>query len=425
MIRAFHFPPRSGPARFFHYFVNRISAGLRAIPMPTRGFVAAGNSSSAVSLSPLGRPPHLPGAGLFFLAAVSFLLVIAAASAGAQTVAGGQPFTVAQAEQAGAAVQPQAPLSEASAEQARAQRGGDYGTMERPGMGGGQIQSAFDTSRPSDGVYEARQSRACVHKIRTREFMISTVILPEGTEIAAVDLGDPAGFQAEIRSSNVIAVRPNGYGMDTSMTAHAGGGRVFAFYVRAEGHNSNNIPDLVAMIHGTGLPAGKAGKRAGDGAEPAAAPGAPSTGGFGASGEGTMVSRETGEDEDFVERVEFDPATLHGWGDYRLWGSDELRPEAVFRDKRFTYLRYGEKWDGLDLPVAYVVVDGIDELVNTRVQGRTYIIESTAKLIALKSGLRHLCVEYAPKGSRSGPRNPFRASLEPSDLEPWDRRRGL
>ena len=45
-------------------------------------------------------------------------------------------------------------------------------------------------------------------------------------------------------------------------------------------------------------------------------------------------------------------------------------------------------------PTAYVVIDDLDELVNTRVVGTTYIIESTHKLITLKSGDSYMCVQY-------------------------------
>jgi ComB9 competence protein len=48
----------------------------------------------------------------------------------------------------------------------------------------------------------------------------------------------------------------------------------------------------------------------------------------------------------------------------------------------------------VELPTAYVVVDGIDELVNTRVQGTTFIVESTHRLITLKSGQSFMCIQY-------------------------------
>ncbi len=246
------------------------------------------------------------------------------------------------------------------------------------------------------------------------------MVLPGDTKITAVDLGDPAGFQARIRASNIVAVRPNGYGIDTSMTVFAEDGRVYPFYVRSESIHSPNVPDLVVRIHGGGFqdPVEEE-----DGEKPSAVLSG-GTGPFADSpGAPAGVAQPRAEPEDFVERVEFDPATLHGWDDYRLWGDGDLAPEQVFRDKRFTYLHYGGEWEGLDLPPQYVVVDGIDEVVNTRVQGHTYIIETTARLITLKSGLRHLCIEYAPDGGRTGPRHPFRARAVVSS-EPWDRTRG-
>jgi hypothetical protein len=98
--------------------------------------------------------------------------------------------------------------------------------------------------------------------------------------------------------------------------------------------------------------------------------------------------------DDFVADAGFDPNKLRGWGDYDLWGDDELRPITVFRDDYFTYIRFGDRWKDLELPTAYVVVDGVDELVNTRIQGHTFIVESTQPLISLKSGMKFLCIEY-------------------------------
>jgi len=281
----------------------------------------------------------------------------------------------------------------------------------RPGLPAGQIQDAFDTSRPIEGVHAFAACLACVYKVRTREFMITTIVLPE--PVASVDLGDPASFTVRIRPPRMVAVRPNAAGTDTSITVHGAEGGLYPFYVRAESFNSRNVSDLVVRIADPALallePAAAGGPAAlgrDDGREGAGASSAASDDSGKAAGRAGPAPADTaalaaaGERRpgDFVERVEFDPATLHGWGDYELRGDEALAPEVVFCDACFTYLQYGERWAGLDLPAAYVVVDGFDELVNTRVAGRTYIIESTAALIALKSGKRYLCIEY-----RGGP----------------------
>ncbi|WP_413208535.1 TrbG/VirB9 family P-type conjugative transfer protein [Rhodospirillum sp. A1_3_36] len=92
---------------------------------------------------------------------------------------------------------------------------------------------------------------------------------------------------------------------------------------------------------------------------------------------------------------------MRGWGDYSLWGSDNtLKPRTVYRDDYFTYIKFGDRWKDIELPTAYVVVDEIDELVNTRVDGDTFIVESTRPLITLKSGASYLCIRY--DGAESG-----------------------
>ena len=391
--------------------------------------MAPGPAQGAVSVSAPGLParsPSLFSPAVFFparLARAALLVLLAVNLALPFPPAAAQTRMLAQqGSAAGTMMAPpptKPPFSDAAADQARGHREGRFGRMARPSLSGGQIQEAFTMSDPSQGVHEARDCHSCVHKVHTREMMITTVVLPEDTKITAVDLGDPAGFQARIRAPNVVSVRPNGFGIDTSMTVFAEDGRVYPFYIRSESIHSPNVPDLVVRIHGGGFQ----GLMEGEDEKPSAVPSGQIGPFAGPPGAPAGAAQPRAAPEDFVERVEFDPATLHGWDDYRLWGDGDLAPEQVFRDNRFTYLHYGGEWEGLDLPAAYVVVDGIDEVVNTRVQGSAYIIETTARLITLKSGLRHLCIEYAPDGGRTGPRNPYRAKAIVSS-ESWDRRRG-
>jgi ComB9 competence protein len=286
-------------------------------------------------------------------------------------------------------------LPASAAKQAREQRQGQFPAMSRP-PGGGQIQDVWNESGLTDGVQQYRMCGDCIYKVRTRQFMTTAVVLPEDAVIKEVDLGDPVGFQAKVNRANVIALRPASYGMDTNLTVHTASGDIYAFYVRSESFNSKNVPDLLVRVSGRETP------------EPVAPPALVKDQERRKEKVDFAALRERATTElnhlktpsgDFVEEVVFDPGKLHGWADYKLWGAEELRPEVVFRDERFTYLQYGKKWAGLDLPTAYVVVDDIDEVVNTRVQGRTYIIESTSPLITLKSGKKFLCIEYAGKAA--------------------------
>jgi ComB9 competence protein len=329
----------------------------------------------------------------------------------AQTPAARQPVTATPngvaANGTPAPEAPALPVPASVIRQAESQLQGQFPAMARAGVGG-QIQDAWNTSEPREGVQTFRRCEDCVYKVRLREFMVTTIILPEDAEIVTADLGDTTGFQVKVKSANMIAVRPASYGLDTDLNVYSKSGAVYPIYLRAESFNSKNLPDLVVKIVGRETPPkidgpataidGPAGKDAAAGGDEARREKE------GADGKGKAEDKTAAAVEaltnpkppagDFVRSIPFDPSTLHGWKDYKLWGDETLRPETVFRDGQFTYIQYGAKWDASELPAAYVVIDGIDELVNSRVQGTTFIVESINPLISLKNGKRFLCIQY-------------------------------
>lgn len=282
------------------------------------------------------------------------------------------------------------PISEDVLKQAADQRAGNYGTLSRPAMASGQIQEAWNKSGKNQGVHERLECGTCVYKVRTREFMVTAIQLPDGVEIAQADLGDESAFDMDQRAPNTLVVMPKASGVDSSMQVYSADGRVFTFYLRAEGVNSKQVPDLYYKIKGfrTYRPSFKTFFSSQTAAGDASL----------AQPQDLDIPEPPLEDEaaaqDFIKEVKYDPSKLRGWNSYKLWGSDELRPETVFRDDYFTYIQFGDRWSEIDLPTAYIVYDDYDELVNTRVQGTTYIVESTNKLITLKSGKKYLCIQY-------------------------------
>ncbi|GAB3129057.1 hypothetical protein GCM10027256_32650 [Novispirillum itersonii subsp. nipponicum] len=288
--------------------------------------------------------------------------------------------------------------------QANNQQEGVYGYLERP-RSAGQIQQIWDDASQKAGIYTVDACADCSYKVQVREWMVTTIELPRGEVIESVDLGDQRGFQVSQRGKGRLAVRPVGHGYDTNLLIYGKSGAIYPVYLRAIGFNAVEITDFVVRIQGTvSMPEdvadmavpeisddkGKAGNTPVN-AKQAAASGLAQA--FaGADPQASPV-------QDFVQDAPFDPSKLRGWGQYRLSGNDDtMEPDTVFRDDRFTYIKYGErKWTSTELPTAYVVVDGIDELVNTRVMGDVFVIESTRPKITLKSGESYLCITY--KGS--------------------------
>lgn len=343
------------------------------------------------------------------LAAVSAVaLTAAASSAYAQTARNAGPAPVPpnqvppnQQQPATAAAPVGMPPPASVIWQAGNQQEGIYGYLERP-RSAGQVQQIWDEAGTKAGIYTVDACSDCSYKVQVREWMVTTIELPKGEVIESADLGDQKGFQVSQRGKNRLAVRPVGHGYDTNLLIYGKSGAIYPVYLRAIGFNAVDITDFVVRIQGTvSMPEDTAdmavpgiaddkGKATGNtpvNAKQAAASGLAQA--FaGADPKASPV-------QDFVQEVPFDPSKLHGWGQYKLSGNDDtMRPETIFRDDRFTYIKYGDKWTEIELPNAYVMVDDIDEVVNTRVMGDTYIIESTRPKITLKSGKSYLCITY-------------------------------
>lgn len=310
---------------------------------------------------------------------------------GAPTVtAGGQSVKPAQGAAQSPVGQPAqatgaVPMSEGVYKQAVQQAEGVYPIMDRAGAGG-QIQESWNISDKREGVYVTRACEECVYKVRTREMMTTTIVLPvDAVIVGRQDLGDPVGFKVEVRGNNMIAVRPESYGMDTNLNVYTKSGRVYPFYIRSESFNSMFVPDLMVKIVGREKPAVVEGLP--DAAEP-------SVKGTGKPRAGARVATPPKPSGDFVRNVPLDISKFHGWRDYDLSGDSDLKPEAIWRDDFFTYIQYGKKWDGMELSTAYATIDEIDELVNSHVEGSVFVVESVTARITLKNGKKFLCIQY-------------------------------
>ena len=290
------------------------------------------------------------------------------------------------------------PVADSVVAQAQDHSEGVFTTMTRANIGG-QVQEAWDDVGNDAGVFTYSICETCTYKVRLREHMVTIIELPEGEIIERADVGDGGSFDVKARGPRRLAIKPRGFGIDSNLMIYGLSGAVYPVYLRAESFNSVNVPDLLVRIKGQVAAIDMSVK----GIE-----GLPS---FNTANAPSLILDETGaalaglespdpeqKPNDFVQEAEFDPNALRGWGEYKLWagGPDGamLEPETIFRDDHFTYIRFGDRWNDMELPTAYVVVDDVDELVNTRVQGHTFIIESTRPLITLKSGLSYLCLQF-------------------------------
>lgn len=360
------------------------------------------------------RPGPLFAMDFAVLWTVVVVCVLAASfSANAQTAVGG-PRVLGGSGSPIPTPAPQVPVTavpvpDSMLRQAAEQAEGKFTAMKR-GAVGGQVQEAWDSDK-AKGTFKAQLCNDCEYKVRLREYMVSLIELPTGEQIDTWDNGDTENFEVVKRGDRRLAVRPQGFGIDTNIIVYGKSGQTYPFYLRTESINSRNVPDLQFKIEGhvrIVKPAPLASEAdparentESDPADPiSAAPSKPrgqtssKAPTAAALAEAAKAVTSSQKKPDFVQNAAFNPDKLRGWGNYSLRGSNELKPETVFRDDYFTYIRFGGKWKDIELPTAYVVVDGIDETVNTRVNGTTLVVESTQRLITLKSGLSFICIEY-------------------------------
>ncbi len=283
----------------------------------------------------------------------------------------------------------------------------EYGKLTRA-SGNNQIQKAWDDAKGTDGVFVYEWCDICTYKIATREFFITNIELPKDEVIETIDVGDNSAFQIKQRSPFSISIKPLLPNIDSNILVFTAKKNIYPFYVRAEGINSPNIPDMLVRINAPVelnniKKSGRVNVQDDNKMQiidKTTAQKLALSDRLSNNQENSSVKQKPLElnfNKKYPQEAKFDPSKIRGWEDYTLKGDSELKPEAVFRDDFFTYINFGKKFNEIDLPVAFVVNDGIDENVNSRVLGTTLIIESTAKTITLISGKKFLCVKYEGK----------------------------
>jgi type IV secretory pathway VirB9-like protein len=269
------------------------------------------------------------------------------------------------------------------------------------------IQAAFDDSDPRDNIEFFTYDRATIYKLRLREFMAATVVLPKGESIAAYQLADDknftfipyAGSKDKKKPDpdgleNVFSIRPTHPGADTSLTVIGRSGRLYSFYLRVDSVTSAHMPVLTAYIEDraaeftrpgeTSRPATSEAGQGGD-QPPAEAGGKPAK----------MTGEDAAAEAEYLRSLPVVDVTKINLDGYKIAGGDkELAPLKVFDDGYWTYFKLSndKNLDRARVPAIYRVVDGYDTPVNTRVEGGTVIAETLSKGWTLRRGEAHICV---------------------------------
>jgi ComB9 competence protein len=240
----------------------------------------------------------------------------------------------------------------------------------------GAIQHAWDQAGKGAGVYQLTYNPSEVVRLRCREMMATTIVFPKWERIEKVVVGDPGSFKTETPTPNIILIQPQEFtGVDSNMTAIGASGKIYSFYLRSEGFNTNHVSDLTVYIR---VP------------QPAILP-QPLK-----KGEIKVVSLQEGKlpiQEDYLEEVSFDPSKLNF--NFDMAGDPEIAPERVFSDGIRTWFDYGQDAAKKDFPAVYAIIDGVDTPININREG-TKLVAQSAGSFTLRAGQKVVCVKPTP-----------------------------
>jgi type IV secretory pathway VirB9-like protein len=273
---------------------------------------------------------------------------------------------------------------------------GQFPTMDRaPSLPLGTLQRSWDrpnaaSGQTAPGVIHYMWHPDFVMSVRTRDFMVTTLLLPQWERANEFYVGDPVVFEAKKIRSNVIAVRSRNAGADSNLTVLGASGNVYNFYLRSETWNSSQVSDLTVYVD--------APRNSDNGESPAGFVGTNAAeeiqGGMrsdGSQGYGTIAGIP-----DYLRRIVFRPEDLRF--DMKMYARNdadtEIAPERIFDDGIFTYFDFGERSDSIARPVVHQLVDGVDTAVNTRTagpRGNVLIAEAVGDF-SLRNGNRVVCV---------------------------------
>lgn len=268
---------------------------------------------------------------------------------------------------------------------------GDFPAMSRsPSLPLGTLQRSWDrpiaaNGQTAPGVIHYLWQADFVMGVRTRDFMVTTLMLPGWEKVAEFYVGDPVVFEVKKVRGNVFAVRSRNAGADSNLVLLGVSGNVYNFYLRSEAWNSTQISDLTVYVDAP---------REQDDQD---ADGYPERSGLNGKDSGVP---------DYIRHLVKRPEDLRF--DMKLYAqhpSDaDIAPARVFEDGLFTYFDFGDRADVVTRPVVHQVVDGVDSVVNSRTVGPhgSILVAEAVGDFTLRSGTRIVCVKRIPTKDGEG-----------------------
>ena len=222
---------------------------------------------------------------------------------------------------------------------------------------------------------EALEQKEHTIKIRTRYAMTTTIIFDFPIENYV--LGDNTGFEVNElpNMDNALNVRPLLIGIDTNLTVFTKDKRIYSIYLFSTDHKSNNTPQFIVNVKTpyTKEEIEKMANLRNQKQEKI-------------DNRIWLVIGE-GKEKIKVKREDIDRRYIQKAKKKNKF----LLARNIFSDKQFTFFEY-DKDLMPEMPAVWVVIDGKDSPISSRIIGNYLVAESIADAFTLRIGDSYVCV---------------------------------
>ncbi|KAB1437303.1 TrbG/VirB9 family P-type conjugative transfer protein [Pseudodesulfovibrio senegalensis] len=248
------------------------------------------------------------------------------------------------------------------------------------------VQKAFDDSNSTANIKEYSHYYKNTYKIRLRQYMTTTIILPQNENVEALVLGDEMNFSVKAlrfrpkTPANKLEIFGKRAGADTNLTVMGESGNIYSFYLRIDDPTSPYLPDLIVYLKDNRIKFFRSRLLANN-----------------SQSDSDLDFRPKDQDEkapDYL--VETSPVPPSEWNfDYQIDAHGHgFAPRQIFDDGKWTYFRFGANGN-MDtvktLPIIYAVRDGVDVPINQQRKGEFVVVKTTSNSWTLWAGDKYIC----------------------------------
>lgn len=248
-----------------------------------------------------------------------------------------------------------------------------------------KVQKAFQKSAAEANTKHHSYGKDKTYKIRLREYMTTTIVLPDSEGIFSYALGDSHNFSfslVESEQKNIFTISATYPGADSNLIVFGKSGNIYSFYLFVDSVEAKLVPDLVIYIKDPILEVKAEQKKIEQEKKKKEAE---------AQAKAEQEKKLKQEQANYDYLKEIPKPEQKNYNYYIKSGDKTLAPATIYDDHYFTFFCFRDL-NKTKLPVVYEVIDRYDTPVNSRIKNNCIIVESTNNKWTLRRGEAHLCV---------------------------------